>query len=227
MLVLPKFPRWVLPGLLIGLTVLPSVALAQRGMGMRRPAPGAGRGGNPVAPLIDMRRELNLSSRQLMQLDSIERSLLQGNREVQERLRSRMDSLRPERPGRALTEDERAQMRASMRARMDSLRPLREQIARNDSTARARAMAVLTDSQRVRVREWQAEQRGFQRGLAARRGETGPRQGFRGRQPGARRQMMPPAPTPGMRGRGVQPGFREDPMPRRRPPAEAMTGPAR
>ena len=29
---------------------------------------GGGPGGNPVAPLIDMRRELNLSSRQLTQL---------------------------------------------------------------------------------------------------------------------------------------------------------------
>ena len=211
MIALSRHSRRLVPGLLMGLVALPSVALAQRGMGPRRVGPG-GPGGNPVAPLIDMRRQLDLSPRQLVQLDSIERALLQNNRDVQERLRTRMDSLRRERPGRALTEDDRAQMRANMQARMDSLRPLREQIARNDSTARARAMAVLTDSQRVQMREWQAEQRGFQRGMAARRGPGAPRQGFRGAPPGQRNRMMPGGP----RGRGMQP------MPRRRPPAEQV-----
>lgn len=214
MSVFPRLPRRLLPTLLTALVILPSVASAQRGMGPRPAGPDGprgpgGRGGNPVAPLIDMRRQLDLSTRQLVQLDSIERALLESNRAVQERLRARMDSARPERPGRTLTEDERAQMRANMQARMDSLRPLREQLVRNDSTARARAMAVLTDSQRVRVREWQAEQRGFQRGMSARRGPGVPQQGFRGAPPGQRNRMMPAAP----RGRGMQP------MPRRRPPA--------
>lgn len=213
MLVLPRNPRRLLPALLMGLVAMPSVTLAQRGMGPGRMGGPGGPGarGNPVAPLIDMRRQLDLSTRQLVQLDSIERTLLQNNRDVQERLRARMDSMRPERAGRALSDSQRVQMRTQMQARMDSLRPLREQIARNDSTARARAMAVLTDSQRVRVREWQAEQRGFQRGMAARRGPA-PRQGFRGAPPAPRNRMAPAAP----RGRGVQPS----PMPRRRPPPE-------
>lgn len=217
MLELSRLSRRLVPALLIGLLAMPSVAVAQAGMGSRRAGPG-GRGGNPVAPLIDMRRQLDLSTRQLVQLDSIERTLVQNNRALQERLRARMDSMRPEGPERAegarraMTDSQRVQMRSQMRAqmqaRMDSLRPLREQIARNDSTARARAMAVLTDSQRVQVRERQAEQRGFRRGMAARRGPGSPRQGFRGVPPGQRNRMMPGTP----RGRGMQP------MPGRRPP---------
>jgi hypothetical protein len=199
------------PAMLV-LAVLPSVALAQRGGG----AGPRGPGGNPVAPLIEMRRELNLSSRQLVQLDSIERSLLQENRAIQSQLRSRMDSAGPRRMDRSLTEEQRTQMREQMRARMDSLRPLRQQLTRNDSLARTRAMAVLTDSQRVRVREWQAERRGFERGrMSIRRGADRPRAGFRGA-PGARARPNPPARRPPM-----GEGFREArPSPRRLPGGE-------
>jgi len=165
---------------------MPVAIQAQRGMG-----PGAGRmGGNPVAPLIDMRRELNLSSRQLTQLDSIERTLLQRNQALRERLRTRLDTLRPR--GRQSSEEEIA----AFRAQGDSMRALRNVIVRNDSVARAGAMAVLTDSQRVRVRERMAERRGFAAGRmsAMRGGQRGIRQG-----------------RPGMQGRpGVQgPGMRQ------------------
>lgn len=175
------FRRLAIPALL-ALVVTPSLVEAQRGMRPRRTGPG----GNPVAPLIDLRRELDLSSRQLMQLDSIERSHLRTQQMLRKQLQTRMDSTRPARGARGMrqmTEEERTQMRAAMRARMDSLRPLREQMARNDSTVRARALAVLTDSQRVRVREWQAEQRGFARGrLRGHRAPDGPR-GFAPRAP--------------------------------------------
>jgi len=144
---------------------VPVAMHAQRGMG-----PGSS-GGNPVAPLIDMRRELNLSSRQLTQLDSIERSLLQRNQSLRERLRSRLDSVRPR--GRASSEEE---IRA-FRAEGDSLRALRQVIVRNDSVARSAAMAVLTDSQRVRVRERVAERRGFAAGRMS--GMRGGQRGFR------------------------------------------------
>lgn len=184
---------------------LPSTTFAQR------PAPAdVGPGGNPVAPLIDMRRELNLSSRQVAALDSIERTLRNRNRTASERLEARRDSIM--RQGRDVTTREEWE---GLRTRLDSLRPLREQIGRNDSTARAAAMAVLTDSQRVRVREMQAQRRGFAQGRSMdRRGMDGPRgmrraQGMRGmrgmRQGGARGmrdRAMPQRPR-GFRG---QPG---------------------
>lgn len=117
-----------------------------------------GGGGNPVAPLIDMRRELNLSSRQLVQLDSIERTLIQRNQLVRERMRTRLDSLRPR--TRPSSEEEIQRYRAEG----DSMRALRQVVVRNDSTARVAAMNVLTDSQRVFVRERLAERRGFAAG---------------------------------------------------------------
>ena len=184
------------------LAILTPVALhAQRGMG------GGGRGrvgggGNPVAPLIDMRRELNLSSRQLVQLDSIERALLQRNEALRGRLRTRLDSLRPR--NRQSSEEEIQRFRAEG----DSMRALRQVIVRNDSVARAGAMAVLTDSQRVRVRERMAERRGFEAGRMStmRRGQDGFRGGRQGMQ--GRRQMRPGSPRIGG-GRGMAgPGMR-------------------
>ena len=148
--------------------LVPLAAQAQRGGGPRMNRMGAG---NPVAPLIDMRRELNLTGRQLVQLDSIERGLLERNQVVRQQLRSRLDSLRPR--NRASSEEEIA----AYRAEGDSMRALRRVIVRNDSTARAAAMSVLTDSQRGRVRERTAERRGFEAGR--RSGVRGER-GFRG-----------------------------------------------
>ena len=185
----------------LALAIMTPVALqAQRGVG------GGGRGrvgggGNPVAPLIDMRRELNLSARQLVQLDSIERTLLQRNETLRGRLRTRLDSLRPR--TRQSSEEEIARFRAEG----DSLRAVRQVMVRNDSVARAGAMAVLNDSQRVRVRERMAFDagrrsavRGGQGGV--RGGRQGMQGGGRGMRPGGRmgggRGMM----GPGMRGRG-------------------------
>lgn len=179
---------------------MPVAIHAQRGMGPRE-----GRiGPNPVAPLIDMRRELNLSARQLVQLDSIERVLAQRNDAIRTRLRTRLDSLPRQR--REITEDERQ----SMRAAGDSMRVLRSGIVRNDSIARAAAMSVLTDSQRVRVRERLAERRGFAAGrMSAQRGgqrgfRRGPGQDFGGRMRQGRGRM-------GMDGRGMRPGGRGGP----------------
>jgi hypothetical protein len=163
-------------------------------------------GGNPVAPLIDMRRQLNLSSRQVAALDSIERTLLQRNRTVMDQMNQRRDSVM--RPGRAMTPEERQAMRDAMRARMDSMRPLREQMVRNDSIARSGAMAVLTDSQRIRVREMMAERRGFAAGRAmGRRGPDGPGR-FRQMQPRMRGRMMPQGPQrPGFGARQFRGGM--------------------
>lgn len=183
----------------LAILAIPAAASAQRGGGMGPRQ--AGPQGNPVAPIINLRRELNLSARQLVQLDSIERTLLQRNRAVQERARTRMDSLRGSGRGRDLTEEQRT----ALRARMDSLRTLRQQVVRNDSIARAQVFAVLTDSQRARVREFQAERRGFVRGQAAARRGPGGQQGFRSGQPGARGRMAPQG-QGRFRGQGFGPG---------------------
>jgi Spy/CpxP family protein refolding chaperone len=171
--------------LAIAMTV-PVAMQAQRGMGPR-----AGQaGGNPVAPLIDMRRELNLTGRQLVQLDSIERALVQRNAVVRGRLRARVDSVRPR--ARRSSEDEIA----AYRAQADSMRALRQVMSRNDSTARVAAMSVLTDSQRVRVRERMAERRGF---------EAGRRSSMRG--PRGIRDARPGTASPRLRGPGGRIGM--------------------
>ena len=183
----------------LALAIMTPVALhAQRGMGEG----GRGRiggGGNPVAPLIDMRRELNLSPRQLVQLDSIERTLLQRNETLRGRLRTRLDSLRPR--NRQSSEEEMARFRAEG----DSLRALRQVMIRNDSVARAGAMAVLNDSQRVRVRERMAFDAG--RRSAVRGGQGGVRGGRQGMQGGAR-GMRPRGQGMGGRPGMVGPGMR-------------------
>ena len=59
---------------------------------------------------------------------------------------------------------------ARFRAQADSMRAVRRVIATNDSVARVAAMAVLTDSQRIQVREREAERRGFMAGQRSRGG---------------------------------------------------------
>jgi hypothetical protein len=182
-----------------------------------------------------MRRELNLSARQLTQLDSIERTLVQRNQTIRDRMRTRLDSLRPRTREAGEAEIQR------YRAESDSIRALRQVIARNDSTARVAALNVLSDSQRVRVRERMAERRGFERGRM--NTMQGGGRGFRGRQGqqgfgprmrrgpgGGGRGMVGPQfrPRGGMRGpdglgpRGLNNrGMPDAPMRRfRRPPVE-------
>jgi hypothetical protein len=225
----------------LAVIALPSIALAQRGRGPRADAPGP----NPVAPLIDMRRQLDLSSRQLTALDSIERSLLQRNRDVMRRLDARRDTSLARRNLRDLTQEERTQLRNQMQARRDSLQPLFAELRRNDSTARAAGLRVLSDSQRARVREFEAERRGLARGMGM-RGMQGRRMGPRGQMGGRgsgprgvrpprdefapRRGQFGPRGGPGPRGRfgpngdmELRPRFRQGPddmMPRRPVPPE-------
>ena len=155
-----------------------------RGMGMG-PVPGM----NSIGPIIDMRRELNLTSRQLVRLDSIERTLLDRNDAIRRRTRTRLDSLRPQGN---LSGEEQIQWR---RAEADSLRAIRNLMVQNDSVARGAAMAVLTDSQRVQVRERIAERRGFIAGsrMGGGRGGRGMRRppGFDDTMPMGRRRGGP------------------------------------
>lgn len=196
---------------------VPVTLQAQRGMGPRGPRAG----GNPVAPIIDMRRELNLAPRQLVQLDSIERAVAQRNEQIRARLRARLDSA-PVRRRDNLTEE---QIQAR-RALADSIRGIRSGIVRNDSIARAAAMNVLTDEQRTRVRERLAERRGFAAGRASalrQGGQRGFRPGPGARGPGG--QMRPGSGRMGMGGPGLGPQGRMrgpnavGPRGRMRPPA--------
>lgn len=209
--------------LALAVLAIPAVAVAQRGggVGPRQAAPG----GNPVAPIINLRRQLNLTARQLVQLDSIERTLLQRNRAIQERARVRVDSLRGTARGGQLTDEQRQ----ALRARADSLRGFRQQAMRNDSIARVQVFAVLTDSQRIKVREFQAERRGFIRGQAAARGGRGGAQGLRGARPGMRGRMGAPGMGARAGQRGLAPGLAPRGMggnmgpmggPRMRPPMQ-------
>lgn len=213
---------------------LPSLAPAQPGTAPRRPAP-EGPQGAPgaraelppmdVTALLNARRALDLTPRQVAQLDSIERSLVAERRQMETRMRAMGDSVRASVQGTAPAPGERADRRrgvadSAMRARMETLRPQMEQMRRRDSASRAAAQRVLTDAQRQQVREMQAEERGRRRGMReARQGgrggamRGGPRGGARGgaRGPGDARG------APGARGdRGMRPG-RSPGAPARRP----------
>ncbi len=221
--------------LVFGALALPALASAQEpipGRGaVRRPMAAGERGEMPrtdVTRILNNRRMLDLTPRQVAQLDSIERVQFAERRATQERLRVQRDSLRGDvtsrqRQGQGVSRDS---MRATARARMEAQRPQMEQLRRRDSATRAAAERVLNDTQRAKLREMQAEDRGFQRGLRAGRGDRGP-QGMRG---GVRqgRQMGPRAgqrPQPGMAPRdgarpqrperGPQPGPRPAPRPER------------
>jgi hypothetical protein len=181
---------------------LPVLASAQ--------APAGARGGERVAPrppmarslpqadvsrILNARRALDLTPRQVAQLDSIERAQFAARRADQERMRQMRDTLTGNVRQRAASGASRDSLRAQMQARMEAVRPQMEQMRRRDSTARAAAERVLTDPQRQQLRVMQAEARGYQRGIREGRGARGaaPRQGARGER-GVRRQ-------PGMPGR--------------------------
>jgi hypothetical protein len=182
---------------------MPVALHAQRGMGM-----GPGPGLNSVGTIIDMRRELNLTSRQLVRL--------------RDQLRARLDTAPPRERvrGQAPTEEEIQRIRA----RGDSMRAVRRVIAGNDSVAREAAMAVLTDSQRIQVRERVAERRGFMMGRRARggRGMQGPPESNDAMPRGRRGGMGMGADAPGARMRREGGGPPGDVGPRfyRRPPSD-------
>lgn len=126
--------------------------------------------GGGVTAILNARRQLDLTPRQVAQLDSIERTLWADRQRVTARMRTMGDSLRTrvragERP--MANEASRDSLRAAMRARMEAQRPQMEEMRRRDSTARTAAERVLTDAQREQWRVMQAERRGFVRGMQA------------------------------------------------------------
>jgi hypothetical protein len=186
---------------LVAILVTPALAVAQGPA--RRGAPGADAPRQSpdasVTHILNARRALDLTPRQVAQLDSTERSLFAERRTTETRMRALQDSIRTQAmsQGAPANDAERAQRREAVRTRLEALRPPMQQLRGRDSTARAAASRVLNDAQRQQLREMRAEERGRQRGMreAQLRGGRGGRGGRAGRpgMEGAR----------GMRGRGA------------------------
>lgn len=176
------------------LLVAPALASAQGGRGAPAgPARGDGTVGRGVGPgsvtrLLDARRALELTPRQVAQLDSLERLQHAERRAFQERMRPVRDSLAQRARAGARTPESRDSMQAQARARREAARPQMEQMRKRDSSLNAAAERVLNDTQRQRVREMQAERRGFERGMRAGRGQRAgtPQSGQRGGMQGGR-----------------------------------------
>lgn len=149
----------------------------------RRPMPDAADRGLGVTEILNARRALDLSPRQVAQLDSIERALWEDRQRVREQMRPMGDSLRASmrRDGAPRDSASRAALRRQMEARRAAMRPQMERLRQRDSTARVAADRVLNDAQRTKAREMQAERRGFERGMRTGRGEDGHRGAMAGR----------------------------------------------
>jgi len=144
----------------------PALAIAQ---GPPRAAtPGQARAVRPagVTQILNARRALDLTPRQVAQLDSIERVVYTERRAAMARMAPMRDSVRAS----ARTGQNREAMRDSARVRMERMRPQMEQMRLRDSTANAAAERVLTDAQRQQLRELRAEQRGRMQGMREGRG---------------------------------------------------------
>lgn len=157
-----------------------------------------------VTAIINLRRRLELTPRQLMQLDSIERGVAAQRTALMEQLRAEARrSGGPGGPGAVPRVGAVRPMPDSVRARLAALRPPLEQLRRTDSAATAAAERILTEPQRAQLREARAFARG--RASAARGAGMRARGGMRG---GMRGPMMGPRPGMGMRGgMGPRPGM--------------------
>jgi hypothetical protein len=180
---------------LVGALVAPT-ALAAQARGPGGPEGARDLPSASVTQILNARRALDLTPRQVAQLDSIERALFAERRVAGERMRAMRDSMggqtggqmrarveRGERipPAGVRSDSARGAMRDAMRQRMEAVRPQLERMRGRDSTARAAAERVLNDAQRQQLRELRAEERGRQRGLREARGaRMGARRGMRG-----------------------------------------------
>lgn len=123
-----------------------------------------------VTRLLNLRRQLELTPRQVAQLDSIERVLFSERKAMVERMQGQRRALQQQgTQGRPFSPD-------SMRARMQQLQPQMAQWRQRDSVALASAERLLTEPQRQKLRELRA----YARGRAdAQRQSRGPRGGQR------------------------------------------------
>jgi len=204
----------------LGAMALPMAAQAQQAA--RREPPRA-----DVTRILNLRRVLDLTPRQVAQLDSMERVQHAARRATMERMRGQMVARRDSmRPARMRTDSARPRMtpeqrnaardsmRATMLARREAMRPQMEEARRRDSVTRAAAERVLNDTQRQKLRELQAEERGRQRGLREARGERGGRVMMRGQRMMRGERMI-------RERQGMRPTAPRAPQARRLPPPDA------
>ncbi|MBV6519922.1 MAG: hypothetical protein MNPFHGCM_00025 [Gemmatimonadaceae bacterium] len=130
--------------LIAGLLTATGAVQAQRFDRGRLPMTGAPVAGGLASRLIEARRELNLTPRQLVALDSIERAEFAQRRDMAERMRARRDSLCRNRQPCELTREERQQLMGGPTA-------VQERIGdrlRADSVRRTQIMGMLDSTQR-------------------------------------------------------------------------------
>jgi len=209
---------------LAGLLIAPTMVLAQAPGGRGAPrapgaagAPGAGpRGAMPpsaVTQILNARRQLDLTPRQVVQLDSMERVLWTEREKLRAQAEPQRDSLRAsvrqqvERGARPRQDSAaRATMRREAEERMARVRPQMQALRQRDSTTRIAAERILTDAQRGKLREMRAERRGFERG----RREGGMRQDPRGGRQGRVQGGQRPGGRPGAMQGGARPAQRPE-----------------
>jgi len=186
-------------------------AMDDRDLPRRMPLGGAG---SLATALIDARRDLNLTPRQVATLDSIERTDIAERRRTRDALLARRDSLCGTRQPCTLAREERLQLLGGANRIGANI----TERLKTDSVRRARILGMLDTTQRRMVDRMRDRRGDFgpgerqmmrRRGMAGMRG-FGPR-GLRGREfgPGVRRprgRMMGPwndgfGPGPGWRGR--------------------------
>lgn len=163
------------------------------GIATAQQAPVAPRAGGGVTAMLNARRLLDLTPRQVAQLDSIERGLHAERQRVAAAMRPAMDSMRQRVRTQGMPRDsvQRQQLRQQAEQRRATMRPQMEQLRARDSAATAAAERLLNDTQRGKWREMQAERRGFERGMRV--GRDG-----RGGQRGPAMQGRPGQGRPGM-----------------------------
>lgn len=156
--------------------------------------------GPGVTEILNARRALDLTPRQVMQLDSIERALWTERQRAQTQMRPMGDSLRlrMQRDGAPRDSASRAAARRQMETQRAAMQTQMGAVRQRDSTARAAAERILNDTQRTKLREMQAERRGYERGMRAGRGQDARRGAAMGRD-GRRPQGRPMAPRSSQR----------------------------
>lgn len=139
------------------------VMIRERQMG-RGPGAGLQLG---VTRLLNLRRQLELTPRQVAQLDSMERGLFTERKALMERMQGQRRALQQPGPqGRPIAPD-------SVRSRMQQLQPQMAQWRQRDSSALASAERLLTEPQRQKLREIRAYARGRADAMRQSRGPRG------------------------------------------------------